>query len=252
MIRTEWLEASSAPGGGSARPVAVLTLDRPEKKNALTPQMLDELRCAVSQASGRAGAVVLAGAGPVFCSGFDLTLCRDVSDALRELLTGLSGVIRMFRDCPAPVVVAAHGAAIAGGCALLAGADAVVTHGACRLGYPVVRLGISPAVNASFLLDAIGPGTTREWLLGGQILSGQEAFRRGLAHELVDAPKAVRESAVGLAMNLASKPAGGLSATKRWLNQLSLAPDAAERGLLASLTLVGGDEERQRLASLWA
>ena len=74
------------------------------------------------------GAVVLEGEGAAFCAGFDLSLCKENSDAMKELLTGLSGVIRAMRGCPAPVVVAAHGAAIAGGCAMLAGADVVVTH----------------------------------------------------------------------------------------------------------------------------
>ncbi|MFN7021636.1 MAG: enoyl-CoA hydratase/isomerase family protein [Phycisphaerales bacterium] len=250
MIRTDW-HPPPATANPASSPVAVVILDRPEKKNALTPAMLEALRVELKRAGDRAGAIALTGAGAVFCSGFDLSLCRDSSAALTELLTGLSKVIRLMRDLPVPIVAAAHGAAIAGGCAILAGADLVVTHAECKLGYPVVRLGISPAVNAPFLLDAIGHGRTREWLLGGQILRGEGAFRVGLAHELAPTPERAVELAVSIAVELSAKPAAGLTATKRWLNELSAASASADRSLRTSLGLVGGVEERSRLSALW-
>lgn len=245
MIRSEWHPRSP-------RPVATIWLDRAEKKNAMTPAMLDDLCSALAQAGGRASAIVLAGSGAAFCSGFDLTLCKDDSSALAALLTGLSRTIRLMRELPAPVIAAAHGAAIAGGCALLAGSDIVVTHAACKLGYPVVRLGISPAVNAPFVLDAIGAGPLREWLLGGQVLTGVEAVRRGLAHELADTPEQVVEVARVMAAMLAAKPSIGLEATKRWMNELSASGRTASESLYVSLGLVGSQEERARLTALWS
>lgn len=244
MIRTDWPDSSP-------RPVAVVRLDRPEKKNALTPGMLDDLCSALTSAGQRAAAIVLAGCGEAFCSGFDLSLCKEDSSALASLLAGLSRAIRLLRDLPVPIVAAAHGAAIAGGCALLAGSDIVVTHPTCRLGYPVVRLGISPAVNAPFLLDAIGPGPSREWLLSGQILTGLDAHRRGLAHDLAQTAEQVIDAAQSIADQLAAKPTVGLVATKRWLNELSPAEAAASRALGVSMSLVGSTEQRRRLASLW-
>ncbi|MCC6320157.1 MAG: enoyl-CoA hydratase/isomerase family protein [Phycisphaerales bacterium] len=247
MIRTDWLPSHAAP-----RPVAVVRLNRADKKNAMTPAMLDDLCSALTTASQKAAAVVLAGAGSTFCSGFDLSLCKDDSRALADLLTGLSSVIRLMRDVRAPIVAAAHGAAIAGGCALLAGADIVVTHAECKFGYPVVRLGISPAVNAPFLAQAIGHGPTRDKLLGGQIFSGSEAFRLGLAHTLSPTAEQVPELASTFAAQLAAKPACGLIATKNWLNELDGAAAQAKPALQASLNLVGSPEERHRLQALWS
>jgi methylglutaconyl-CoA hydratase len=244
MIRTEWRKQSP-------RPVAIIWLDRPDKKNALTPGMLDDLCSALIQASNTAAAVVLAGKGDAFCAGFDLTLCKDNSRALEDLLIGLSRVIRLMRELPCPVVLGAHGAAIAGGCALLGGADIVVTHATCKLGYPVVRLGISPGVSAPFLMPTIGPGKTRERMLGGQLISGEEALDCGLAQSLAATPQQVSDEACMIADQLAAKPSSGVSATKQWLNELDPAP-AAAHALQVSLSLVGTAEERERLAKLWS
>ena len=181
---------------GHAR-VAPMLLDRREKRNALTPDMLENIRkCAdhLHTEHDRPRAVVLAGEGEAFCAGFDLSLCKDDPLAMAALLTKLSAAIRTLRRLPMPVVVAAHTAAIAGGCALLAGADFVVTNREAKLGYPVVRLGISPAVNAPMLRLCIGDGRTHERLLDPTLISGEEALRIGLAHECVDEPAQVRRA----------------------------------------------------------
>ncbi len=198
------------------------------------------------------GAIVLEGNGAAFCAGFDLTLCRENSDALDRLLTGLSGAIRVLRRCEVPVVLAAHGAAIAGGCALLGGADVVVTHHEAKIGYPVVRLGISPAVSAPFLRQSVGDGKTRERMLDTSLVSGWEAYRMGLAHECIEDVGKVRDRAVAIAEQLASKPRWGMAATKKWMGEIdgSFGADSA-RGLDVSLSLVGSAEERERLAALW-
>jgi enoyl-CoA hydratase/carnithine racemase len=243
MILTEWRKQSP-------RPVAIIWLDRPEKKNALTPGMLEDLCAALTQAGSQATVVVLAGKGDALCAGFDLTLCRENSEALKHLLSGLSRAIRLMRDLPCPVVVAAHGAAIAGGCALLGGADIVVTHESCRFGYPVVRLGISPAVSTPFLAASIGHGRARERQLGGQSFTGEQAMQWGLAHAMAATPEQVIEEACIIADQLACKPSSGLTATKQWLNEVSPCTEA-RAALEVSLSLVGSDEERTRLAALW-
>jgi len=245
MIRTEWRTHSP-------RPVAIVLLDRPDKKNALTPAMLDDVCAALAQAGRRAGAIVLGGSGTAFCSGFDLSLCKDDSRALAAMLTGLSRAIRLMRELSVPVVVAAHGAAIAGGCALLGGADVVVAHSACKLGYPVVRLGISPAITAPFLIGAIGAGRIRERLLGGQLVSGDEALACGLAHQLAASAEQVIDDAAALAEILTAKPACGIAATKAWMNELDGADRHANEALATSLSLVGSLEERERMQALWA
>lgn len=229
--------------------VVSVVLDRAARRNAMTPEMFAEIRAALDHA-GDARAILLAGDGSVFCGGFDLNLCVERPGTLAVLLRELASLIERLRSQPAPVVIAAHGAAIAGACALLTAADTVVVDDRAKIGYPVLPLGVSPAVSAASLRPAIGDGAARARLLDPSLVSGREALRLGLAHEcLADAP-AVRPRALEVARTLASKPVGAMAATRRWLRQiddLAGPPGAAESSLAASLSIVGSDEERERL-----
>jgi len=234
--------------------VGEIIFDRAEKRNALTPGMLekaiDEARALADDNSVRA--ILLRGEGAAFCAGFDLTMCKQSPDAVRDLLTSLSSLIRLLRRIEKPIVIAAHGAALGGGCALLGGADFVITDKMARLGYPVTRIGLSPAVNAPAISLRIGPRACRERLLDPEPISGEEARRLGLADLCVDLPEDVTPRAEIEAARLAQKPPHAFAATKRWLNELdgSLDDTAFDRALNASLALVGGAEERALLARL--
>jgi enoyl-CoA hydratase/carnithine racemase len=220
----------------------------------MTPGMLAELSAAAPKLAGLCGAIVLAGDGKAFCSGFDLDLCRKSPDGtvLRALLTGLSESILALRGLEVPVVAAVQGAAIAGGCALLGGCDCVVTHRDASFGYPVTRLGISPAVSAPFLSAAVGHGAARERLLDPGLISGTDAYRIGIAGECVESSDAVLSRALELAGMFAEKPPGSMAATKSWMNTLDQSASDARRALEVSLSLTGGPEERERLAASWA
>jgi enoyl-CoA hydratase/carnithine racemase len=111
-------------------------------------------------------------------------------------------------------------------------------------------LGISPGVSAPFLSGAVGSGRARERLLDPSLVSGREAVRIGLAHELVERD-AVAGRAVEIAGDLAAKPATGIEATKRLLNELDSAMAHAGRALETSLSLAGGDEEQRLLPQVW-
>lgn len=236
------------------RSIALVLLDRPEKRNALTPEMLDALCEALEQAPKSHDAIVLAGEGKLFCSGFDLSFCKaDPSGGvMRSLLTGLSRACTIMRRAEKPVVIAAHGAAIAGGCALLGGADIVVCDLSAKLGYPVTKIGVSPAVSAPFLANNVTLGAARELLLLPELISGEFAHTKGLVHELVQTREEVRERAIVIASELASKPPHAYAATKSLLNQLegSTNDNTIQAGLSASLALTGGEEERRLLAQL--
>ncbi len=236
-------------------PVVVVRLARPERRNAQTPEMLSRLTRLIRDvgACADARAVVLSGRGETFCSGFDLSLCREDPGVLSELLFALSHATRAMRECPLPVVVSAHGGAIAGGCALAAAADFALTNADAKLGYPVVRLGISPAVNAPALGATIGPGPARVRALDPGLISGREAHRLGLVHECLETWSEVEPRSIALARELAQKPAVALAETKRWLNDLDHSTDASrlDEALHASLALVGTPEQTERLAELW-
>ena len=243
--------------------VRSIVFDRPEKRNALTPGMLGGLVEGVRAVTVGAGedagvrAVLLRGEGRSFCAGFDLDLCRDDGPdqaVMRSFLTLLSSAVEAMRACPRPVVIACQGAAVAGGCALLGGADIVVADRGAKLGYPVVRLGISPAVSAPFLMDGVGAGGARRRLLDHQLIDGVEGARIGLVHELVDGREDVAPRAHAVARSMASKSVHGMKATKAWALEVAgekKMPGRAARALDASLSLITGDEARERLASVW-
>lgn len=235
-------------------PVGVITLARPDKRNALTPEMLASLVSAVQQvAATEASVILVAGEGPAFCAGFDLSLCKDHPDGsvLRALLTGLADAIQTLRTQPRPVVIAAHGAAVAGGCALLGAADFVLTNDGAKLGYPVVRLGVSPAVSAPFLRLRTGDGPARELLLNSRLVSGAEAAKLGLATRSLPGAEEVLPAALTLAKELAEKPPEAMAATRAWLAEVE-GPPASWAALKASLGLTGGEEERRLLPQAWA
>ncbi|MCE7975364.1 MAG: enoyl-CoA hydratase/isomerase family protein [Leptolyngbya sp. PLA1] len=233
--------------------VAVLRFDRAAKKNALTPAMLRDLVVRIAGCNS-ARAVVLSGAGDVFCAGFDLTLAKDDDGALAALITELAAAIGALRDVPVPVVASAHGAAIAGGCALLCACDFVVADQASRIGYPALRLGISPAVSAPSLASVIGCGPARRLQLDPGVISGAEAARIGLVSDLMNTPAECEPRAIDLATALGRKPAAAMAHTKRWLNRINplMESGACEAALRASLEGVGGTEQRRLLAEAWS
>lgn len=231
--------------------VGFIVLSRPEKRNALTPDMLAHLNDAAIEASRSCRSLAIVGEGKIFCAGFDLALCADSPDGavMRELMTGLSTAIATCRALEIPVVVGAHGAAVAGGAALLCAGDIVVADRGCQIGYPVVRLGVSPAVNVPFLRNSLQDGRTRAVSLDPTLVRADHTRLRGLVHELVDSPTAVFERCREIAFQLATKPAGAIAQTKAWMNTLDHALENAERGLAASLSLVGTQVERDRIAA---
>jgi enoyl-CoA hydratase/carnithine racemase len=237
--------------------VLIVSLDRTDRRNALTPTMFDQLGQALDNTPSQVRAILLAGEGAAFCAGFDLRLCLDRPGTLESLLRSLSALIRRLRfDQPRPVVVAAHGAAIAGGCALLGAGDVVLSDDQAKIGYPVTPLGISPAVSAAFLRLCIPDGKARERLLDPALLSGREAARIGLVHECVTRPEDVRPRAMETARSLASKPPDAIAATRGWLAEieqrwLGAAPTSAEQSLAASLSRVESREQQERLRRLF-
>lgn len=235
--------------------VAEIALDRADKHNALTPAMLDELIEAIERADAdeSARAILIRGEGESFCAGFDLKMCAEEAGVLEALLRGLSSSVRAMRRTHKPVVLCAHGASIAGGCALLGGADVVVTESSAKLGYPVVAIGISPAVTAPTFTRAIGLGPARERLLEPRIFSGVEAYALGLAHALSSDAEGCLQEAREIARTAASRPTDAMRATKQWLNNSDGTnhDEEFERALNASLAILGNEDERHALASMW-
>lgn len=239
--------------------VPILWLSNPQARNAMSPGMLAEIERAAKLFESGGRPVILAGRGEVFSSGFDLKLCRDDLGAFAELLHRLHNAIAALRKLSVPVIIAAHKAAIAGACALFGGADFVITDKNAKLGYPVARIGLSPAVSAPFLSQEVDAGHLRRMLLDPGLISGAEAFRRGLVHSVVDRPEDVLPAAKALAAELSGKSASALAATKAWLRELQSIDSQSRgepttgwptRGLDVSLSTAASDEARERTAKL--
>jgi enoyl-CoA hydratase/carnithine racemase len=125
------------------------------------------------------------------------------------------------------VVAAVHGAAIAGGCALVSACDFVVVSATAKLGYPVHALGVSPAVTIPTLMPAIGAGAARAMLMGGELVGGAAAKRVGLADRVSTDDAGVERDARALCATIAAHGKTAVRATKAWLNELEGALDDA-------------------------
>jgi enoyl-CoA hydratase len=192
--------------------VALLTIDRAERRNALDHEALEQLLEAHARTSA-ARVVVLTGAGGHFCAGADLTGVEDTgfTDLLRQVLAAL-------RDDPRPVVAAVDGAALGAGTQLAVACDLrVATHGA-RFGVPAARLGLMVdhwTIQRLSLLAGAGP--TRAMLLGAETYSGEDAERLGFVQRLGDL-----EAALGWADEIAALAPLTLAGSKLALNRLEM------------------------------
>jgi len=202
--------------------VRAITLNRPERRNAMTPQMQEELLAALAEAAtGSCRVIVLAGAGPAFCAGLDLSSLQEMSDRpAAEHTEDAARVARLFRmmyELPKPTIASVHGAAIAGGAGLATICDfTLAVHGA-KFGYTEVKIGFVPALVAAFLTLQIGDKRARDLLLTGRLFSAEEAHRLGLVDEVVVHPEELHARTYELARCLKSNSPESMAATKRLL-----------------------------------
>ncbi len=235
--------------------MTVITLNDPARRNALTVEMLEQLCRILDELATRddIDVVLLQGAGPAFCAGFDLGAIVEAPMTLQAMITGLGGATRRMRSLPMPIIVAAHGAAIAGGCAMLSAADLSVLGDRTTAGYPVHRLGVSPAVTLPTLMQAIGEGPARTLALDGQLHTGAAAHRLGLGTHLV-AEEDVQAEARRLCERIVQHGSTALRATKQWLGTLDGSSDESRWSgpIHGSEPLAGGAEAVERMEAFWA
>jgi enoyl-CoA hydratase/carnithine racemase len=193
--------------------VAIVTLRRPEKANALSIELRTELAEAfrdVSTDTG-VGCVVLTGAGPSFCSGMDTSQFGGDLENRRRLVETSTLAFQSVGKCQRPVVAAVNGPALAGGFALSLLCDLRVASDRARFGYPELPRGIPPSYAAA---RAVLPATiAQELCLTGRVVSAQEAQRLGIVREVV--PGEVVQRAVALAERIAALPRKAILETKR-------------------------------------
>lgn len=171
--------------------VLSITLNRPNKKNALNDQLISDLKRAFNFAKDNdlINTVVLSGAGDSFCSGADLSYLislrgNNYKDNFNDSKS-LSELFLLIFKFPKPVIAKVIGAALAGGCGLASVCDFVIADEKSRFGYPEVKVGFVAAIVSVFLIKQIGERKARELLLTGRILSGKEAYDFGLINRAV-------------------------------------------------------------------
>ena len=222
--------------------IRTITLNRPERRNAMTSEMQQELIAAMEGAAAdRCRVVVLRGSGEAFCSGLDLqALHQQGGKSATDHQGDAERIARLFRtiyELPMPSIAAVHGAAMAGGAGLAILCDFTLAVPAAKFGFPEVRIGFVPALVSVFLALQIGDKRTRDILLTGRHFDAAEAYRLGIVNEIVP-PDALMERVHSLAQTLAANSPESLAATKRliaaqhkaWIDSsIALAMEASAR-----------------------
>ena len=219
-----------------ARGVVTLALDRPEAKNALSAALLAELTAALEALAGDPGvrAVVLTGAGSVFCAGADIAEMRAAGEAAPEANEAdarrFAKMLETLERQPQPTVALVNGAAFGGAVGLVAACDIAIAGPDAKFSLSEVRLGLVPAMISPYVLRALGPREARRWCLTGEVMDAATAARIGLVHEVAPAG-GLEAAAEALIRALLAGAPGAQAEVKRLLRHVSGRSDAGDEAL---------------------
>ena len=225
--------------------VARVTLNRPEKRNALSPELIRELCDSFNRAAADEAArvILLRGAGKDFCAGVDLSGLTEDHLADARLIADL---FLALRRNPRPIIAAVQGRALGGGCGLAAASDLVLAAESARFGYPEVNLGFVPAIVAALLGRSVGEKQAFELLSTGDAIAAAEAHRIGLVNRVYP-DDSLEAGAEEYARALAAKSASALALTKNLLHHIDgmSLEQAMQSGVLVN-ALARGTADAQR------
>jgi methylglutaconyl-CoA hydratase len=201
--------------------IATLTLNRPDKRNAISYELIDELLAALEEiAASDAHVLIIIGSGKAFCSGMDLDNLkalthRTESDNLNDSQK-MAHLFRSIYEFRLPTIAAVNGPAIAGGCGIATLCDFTIASTEAKFGYTEVRIGFIPAIVSTFLVRQVGEKIARDLLLTGRIITSEEAHRIGLVTDVVS-PEELMPRANSIAGVLCENSPASVRATKRLL-----------------------------------
>jgi enoyl-CoA hydratase/carnithine racemase len=236
--------------------IAILTIDRPARRNALGQQLIEELSSELERADRDPATrvIVLTASAPGFCAGSDLKELAGMDLAgmgAHEART--AALARSIALMNKPVVGGIEGFALGGGCVLAVSCDIVVSEPSARWHLPEVQIGWIPPWGIQALVARVGPVTARRLVWGADPFDGREAHRLGVADYLADPGETVRDAALRVAKRLAALPGQAVSSTKQffaplvsgqgesldaWANRLFLA-DCGHPTAMATLNRFG-------------
>jgi methylglutaconyl-CoA hydratase len=202
--------------------IATITLNRPEKRNAISFQLVDELLAALDEVENSpVHVLIITGSGKAFCAGMDLeelkSLLGKTHDENVKDSTRMAQFLRRLYDFPKATIAAVNGAAIAGGTGLATMCDFTLAVLEAKFGYTEVRIGFVPAIVSSILVWQVGHKIARDLLMSGRLFDAAEAHRLGLVNEVV-APEHLLERAQELARQILENSPSSVRATKKLIN----------------------------------
>jgi methylglutaconyl-CoA hydratase len=200
--------------------ITLVTLNRPERRNALTIELLNELIAAIKVASDEPHerVLILRGAGPAFCTGLDL---KQAADQRKAHATGelVAKTLITLSQTRLITVAAVHGAAVAGGAGIMSACDFVVAAEKTKIGYPEVRRGLVAGLVMTFLRRQVGERVMRELLLGSELIDAEHAREIGLVNRVVASNELMNEARKFADAALQGAP-GALVQTKKLIEEL--------------------------------
>jgi enoyl-CoA hydratase len=224
--------------------IATLTVNRPDKLNALNAATMAELGEAISEVRGRddIGGLIVTGAGRAFVAGADISeLAKETAVSARELATEGQRIFRLFETSPKPIIAAVNGFALGGGCELALACHMRIASEQAKFGQPEVKLGICPGYGGTQrLARLVGKGRALQLLLTGETIDAAEAYRLGLVNRVVAADALIPSATEMLRQILANGPlavAACIEAVDLGLDMSlegGLALEASHFGLLAA------------------
>ena len=201
--------------------VSLITLNRPEKKNALNIQLLKELKTALNKLEEDKSqrVLILNGTGNLFCAGLDLQEASNFEKA-EESAHHLTDALLAFYQTPLVTIVAIQGAAIAGGCGLMTACDIAIASAEAKFGYPEVRRGIVAALVMTFLIRQVGERITRELLFTADMIDANRALQVGLINKVVEHSQ-LEQTTISYAQQILLGGTNSIVTTKKFINKLS-------------------------------
>ena len=200
-----------------ANGIAGVTLNRPEVRNAMNARLIAEVTDAFTTLGSDDGvrAIVIRGAGKIFCAGADLNWMRDVENHTADEVAAdsrrLEAMYRAIDDCPKTTIARIHGAAMAGAPGIAACCDVVIAERSTMFRVSEVRLGLTPGIISTFLLPKVGASRLRYWAVSAVPFDAEEALRAGLVHRIADGEddldRAIDEH-IGLALAASPRAVG--------------------------------------------
>jgi methylglutaconyl-CoA hydratase len=206
----------------------IIKLNRPDKRNALNPELIHALKAALSDYdhNDNIKSIILTGEGKSFCAGADLEYLSSLSSySVIENRNDSKNIAGLFLDIynyNKPVIAAVNGAAIAGGCGLVSVCDIVVSHThLARFGYSEVKIGFIPAIVSVFLIRRIGEAKARQLLISSEVIESVRAVEIGLADYSSEDPL---KTALEIASKLSDNSTSSISMTKTMIRNISAMP----------------------------